>query len=143
MKTNPSKKSTDIYVRPGTHVVIAFILNQGEERLEFDIVPDEVADFPRGFLGAGTPLAKAITGQKAGAEVPYEQEDIHAIRILEVKPALTEPPKDVKARREETIRKAVEASDRTNAVIFASSFSGKWGDYDPSALLDKEENDKE
>ena len=127
---------------PGRHVAIAFLLEGGEERLEFDIVPDEQADFQRGFLGEGTPLARAIAGQPVGVEVPYQQADIHAVRILEVSPARSAPPKDVKARREETLRKAVDASDRANAMIFASSFSGKWGDYDPTGFLDDEEEQK-
>jgi hypothetical protein len=32
------------------------------------------------------------------------------------------------------MRQAVEQADRTNAMNFASSFSGKWGDYDPQGI---------
>lgn len=127
---------------PGRHILVSFLLDEGEEQLEFDIVPDDMADIQLGYLGAGTPLALAITGHLAGDEIPYRQADIRAVRILQVGPARTPPPQEVKARREETIRRAVDASDRTNAVIFASSFSGKWGDYDPSAFLDDEEKDE-
>jgi hypothetical protein len=124
---------------PGMHVAIAFLLEEGEEGLEFDIVADEQADFAKGFLGAGTPLAKAIAGQAASAEIPYDGGDVHAVRIIGVSRSQVEPTEDVKARREETLRKAVEASDRTNAVIFASSFSGKWGDYDPTGFLEEKD----
>ncbi len=131
-----------IRVAVGTHVSIELVLASESEALEFDIVSDDSADYGRGFLGAGTPLAKAILGKSGGQAVPYEVDDIRAIRILEVTRSITKPPKDVKARREETIRKAVDQSDRTNAVIFASSFSGKWGDYDPTGFTDEEEEKK-
>ena len=42
----------------GTHVAIELLdASGGRERLEFDIVPDAVADLAKGFLGEGTPLA--------------------------------------------------------------------------------------
>jgi hypothetical protein len=134
-------KSGSLNAGPGMHVVVAFILEEGEERLEFDVVSDDQADFAKGFLGAGTPLAKAIFGQAAGAQIPYDGGDVHAVRIIQVRPSQVAPSEDVKARREETLRKAVEASDRTNAVIFASSFSGKWGDYDPTGFLEDDDRD--
>lgn len=143
METNSSTAPGSPLAGPGMHVVIVFLLDAGEERLEFDIVADEQADFARGFLGAGTPLARAVTGHSAGEEIAYAQEDVQGVQILEVRPADSKPPQDVKARRQEVLRKAVEASDRTNAVIFASSFSGKWGDYDPTGFLDEEEEKKE
>ncbi len=140
IENNCNKSSDALKAGLGMHVAIAFVIPEGEERLEFDIVGDEVADFAHGFLGAGTPLATAILGQPAGAVIPYAVDDVQAVKILEVIPSQVAPPTDVKARREETLRKAVEASDRTNAVIFASSFSGKWGDYDPTGFS---EEDKE
>jgi hypothetical protein len=141
MDAESENQSEPLRVGLGTHAAIAFLLDDGEERLEFDIVADEQADFAKGFLGAGTPLAKAIIGQAAGTQLPYDGGDVHAVRILEVKPSQVTPTEDVKARREETLRKAVEASDRTNAVIFASSFSGKWGDYDPTGFLEEDGDD--
>jgi hypothetical protein len=138
LEDNPQKKADELKAGPGMHVVIAFILGQGEELLEFDIVADEVADFARGFLGAGTPLATAIDRQPVGAVIPYSADDVNEVRILELSPSQVTPPANVQERRQEVLRKAVEASDRTNAVIFASSFSGKWGDYDPTGFLDEE-----
>lgn len=32
------------------------------------------------------------------------------------------------------MRKAVAEVERRDAILFASSFSGKWGDYDPSGM---------
>ena len=139
MAAKKDMKPDSLLAGLGMHVTVAFLLEAGEERHEFDIVPDENADFTRGYLGQGTPLARAILGQPAGATVPYPVEDVKNVKILAVAPAQAAPPKDVKARRQEVLRKAVEESDRTNAVIFASSFSGKWGDYDPTGFLSQEE----
>lgn len=125
-----------VKVALGMHVIVDLILPGETERQEFDLVPDESADFTRGFLGIGTPLAKAIIGAVEGQWVPYHTGDIQQIRVLQVTPAKSAPPEDIQTRRQEVIRKAVDQSDRTNAIIFASSFSGKWGDYDPSSFVD-------
>ena len=54
----------------GTHVEVELIDEAGvSERLAFDLVPDEQADFANGFLGVGTPLAQAILGQTASETV--------------------------------------------------------------------------
>ncbi len=130
-------------VQSGSHVEIEMLGPEGQvERLSFDIVPDRTADFSRGFLGESTPLAQAIMGQTAGSIIPYQVEDVTRIRILSVRPSRQAPPKEIAARREEIIRKAVENSDRTNAMIFASSFSGKWGDYDPTGFTSEVEADE-
>ncbi len=55
------------------------------------------------------------------------------MRIVAVNPSQAMPD-DAAARRQETLRKAVRQSEATNAILFASSFSGKWGDYDPTGL---------
>jgi hypothetical protein len=41
---------------------------------------------------------------------------------------------DLAAKRQTQFNKAVRDVERTNAINFASSFSGKWGDYDPDSL---------
>jgi hypothetical protein len=122
-------------VQPGTHVVVELLNAHGEsEQLEFDLVPDQAADFSRGYLGAGTPLAKVILNKPAGATLPYRQADITQVRILSVTPASDLPVDDLTQQREQAARKALEQVQRTNAILFASSFSGKWGDYDPDGI---------
>ena len=55
-------------------------------------------------------------------------------------------PKDLdnsaSERRQEILDRAVSESDRTNALNFASSFSSKWGGYEPEGIEDWEEDDK-
>jgi len=130
-------------VQPGTHVVVELLDAHGEsERLEFDLVPDQAADFLRGYLGAGTPLAKAILNKPAGATVPYRQADILQVRILSVTLASELPVDDLTQQREQAARKALEQVQRTSAILFASSFSGKWGDYDPDGIQHWDETDQ-
>ncbi len=134
--TQPHPTSAGI----GMHILADLVSPDGVERLEFDIVPDENADFKLGYLGIGTPLARAIQGRKAGQTVPYHAGGATGVRLISVSPAEKPPSQDIAARRQETIRKAVDQSDRTNAMIFASSFSGKWGDYDPTGFTGEEED---
>jgi hypothetical protein len=118
----------------GTHVTLELITEDGDiEQLEFDLVADRSADYACGFLGESTPLAQAILGQPVGRPLLYQNADIRAVRIVAVTPSQAVPA-DAEARRQETLRKAVRQSDATNAILFASSFSGKWGDYDPTGL---------
>ena len=124
----------------GRHAELEVRYEDGEtERLSLDVVSDSAADFERGFLGESTPLAKAILGQAAGSEAAYPG---GRVRILSVMPSQNTAPADAAKRREETIQKAVRDSERTNQVLFASSFSGKWGDYDPDGLKEEDEPDK-
>jgi hypothetical protein len=102
--------------------------------MAFDIVADQLADVRNGFLGEGTPIARAILNQTAGSRVAYQVDELVAIHLLAVSPSERTPSKEVAHQREETLRKAVADSDRKSALIFASSFSGKWGDYDPAGI---------
>jgi len=130
-------------VQPGTHVVVEMLNAHGErEQLEFDLVPDQAADFSRGYLGEGTPLARAILNKPAGATVPYRQADVLQVRILSVAPSGSLPVDDLTQQREQAARKALEQVQRTNAILFASSFSGKWGDYDPDGIQHWDETDQ-
>jgi hypothetical protein len=132
---SPRRVQPPLAAQIGTHVVIELRDASGQsERLEVDLVPDELADLARGFLGVGTPLARAIAGQPAGSSVPYRQADIVSVRILSVAPARAAPDADAAEQREAALRKAVEEAQRTDAIVFASSFSGKWGDYDPQGM---------
>jgi Transcription elongation factor, GreA/GreB, C-term len=121
-------------VDPGFLIQVELAHEEGTERLEFVIVPDEQADFSAGFLGASTPLAQAILGKPVDSTVPYAVGDARSVCVLSISKTDKNPPQDTAARREESLRRAVEQSDKTNAMIFASSFSGKWGDYDPEGI---------
>ena len=124
----------------GCHVVLNLQDRTGKkDRLEIDIVADQSADFSQGFLGVSTPLAKVLLGEKAGNVIPYLKDDILGIEILEVSPSTLEPPDDIQEKRRSMMNKALREVEHTNAVVFASSFSGKWGDYDPDSLP-KDEN---
>jgi len=130
-----STAAASLPVEIGVHVELELIDEQGHrEPLAVDIVKAQAADLAQGFLGANTPLARALRGQVAGAEVPYTMGDIHRVRIVRVTPSQTIAPADAKERREAVLQKALSDAERTNAEIFASSFSGKWGDYDPQGI---------
>jgi len=128
-------------VEPGYLVRIELTYESGMEQLEFIIVPDDQADFSAGFLGVGTPLAQAILDKTVGALVPYLVGDARSVRVLSICNTDKVPRPDVAGRREERMRQVIQQSDRTNAMIFASSFSGKWGDYDPQGIETWNEDD--
>ena len=124
-----------IPITVGCHVELILLDRAGKkDRLNIDIVPDESADFPHGFLGESTPLAKVLLGERAGIVIPYLKFDILAIEILSVTPSTIKAPDDAQEKRQAKINKAIRQVEHTNAMVFASSFSGKWGDYDPESL---------
>jgi len=86
------------------------------EQLAFDVVPDSKADFEAGFLGAGTPLARAILDRPAGSRIPYRMADIVEVRILSVTPAASVPSGDTAASRQAVIDEAVEVEPRRYAA---------------------------
>ncbi len=119
-------------VGPGTHVVVELVDESGaSDRLEFDIVPDAQADFARGFLGAGTPLAQAIVGQPAGKVVPYKVGDVVEARILGVTAQERAPEPDAETKRQNVIQKARDEAERMSDMAFALAVGSNWGDYDP------------
>jgi hypothetical protein len=127
----------------GMVVEIDLVTVEGSERIEIEIVPDDFADFTLGYLGISTPLARTILGKKVGETIPYPVEGGIEVRIIQVTPSQKSPPREIAARRQATIQKAIDLSNHTNAVMFASSFSGKWGDYDPGPLTEESnEEDK-
>lgn len=133
-------------VAVGAHVLVELIDQRGQsETLAFDLAPEQAADIDQGLLGANTPLAQAILGQTAGSIVPYNMGDVRQLRILAVSPSQRQELADARARREAAMQKAAEAVARTNAEMFAASFSGKWGDYDPAGMAgwDKTEDNDE
>ena len=119
----------------GTHVEVALLTETGaSEQMAFDVVPDSKADFGAGFLGAGTPLAKAILGHPAGSHLPYEAADIVQVHILGVTPSTSAPPDDVAANRQAAIDEAVSKSNLADTLQLALTVDVKWGDYDPEGI---------
>lgn len=108
--------------------------NGNTERVKLVIVPDEAADYSHGYLSENTALAKALLGEKVRTIIPYLKDDILSIEVLAVTRPTTEPTKDGAERRKARMRKTIREVEDTNAMIFASSFSGKWGDYDPDSI---------
>ena len=124
----------------GASVEIEMIDESGAgERLVLVVVPDKEADFAAGFLGAGTPLAKALLGQRLGSVVAYKQGDIREVRILSVTPGARVPRTGADASRQAVIEKALDKADLEDALRLALAVDVKWGEYDPEALVPKEE----
>lgn len=114
----------------GCYIEVELIDERGEtERMAFDLVTEEAADFESGLLAETTPLAKAIRGKPEGATLPYVQGDIRRVRIVTVRPSTRTPAPDAAARRQAVLDEARRKAEQTNAEMFAASFSGKWGDY--------------
>ncbi|HRJ41791.1 MAG: GreA/GreB family elongation factor [Caldilineaceae bacterium] len=119
----------------GTHIEVDLIDADGNtERMDFALVPASQADMGRGLLSADAPLGKAVRGKFVGATIPYQMGDIRQIRIVSVGPGQSSAGVDAETRRAEVLQKALDDAERTNAQMFASSYSGKWGDYDPDGV---------
>ena len=124
----------------GASIEIEMIDESGiGERLALVIVPDKQADFAAGFLGAGTPMAKALLGQRLGSVVAYEQGDIREVRILSVTSSAQVPKTGADASRQTVIQKALDKADLEDALRLALTVDVKWGEYDPEALAPEEE----
>jgi hypothetical protein len=122
-------------VRIGAAVEIELLSEEGAvERISVDIVPDAQADFGAGFLGAGTPLGRAILGRPVGATAPYAVADIVEVRIVAVAPSRRAPAPDAAVDREAAVQEAVSRANREEMVRLALTVDVKWGDYDPEAL---------
>ena len=125
----------------GTHIEVELIDEQGNsEAMTFDLVRENVADMAQGLLGENTPLAKAIRGKFEGNSVPYKMGDICRVRIVNVRPSEIVAPADAEERRQQILKKALSEAERTNADMFASSFSGKWGDYNTDDMAEWDES---
>jgi len=122
-------------VHVGTRVEVELLDDSGgAECLAFDIVPESAADFSAGFLGAGTPLAQAILGERVGRVLSYRLADVVAVRILSVKPSERAPEAGAAEAREAALREAVNKSNLEDAVRLALTVDVKWGDYDPEGI---------
>ncbi len=130
MPDEPAKPSVAL----GTHVQIALTSAQSEpEMLDLDVVLDAQADFAHGFLGASTPLARAIMGHAEGEIVRYRAEGVTAVQIVKVTPSATTSAANRQVERQAVIDKAVAQSEILNDAAFALAAGSKWGDYDPAA----------
>ena len=115
----------------GSAVTVELIDQDGDaEPMTFVIVSEGAADFDRGLLAATAPLARTILGQFVGCVVPYVMGDIRQVRIVRAERVPDLATEDLAAQRAAVLEKAREDAARTNAEIFAASFSGKWGNYD-------------
>ena len=124
----------------GCHVVVELIDEQGgRESLAFDLVQETAADFARGLLSVESPLGKTVRGKFEGDEVDYRMGDVCRVHIVSVGPAQQVADTDAAARRQEVLDEARRKAERTNADMFASSFSGKWGDYNTDDIADMDE----
>ncbi len=138
----PAGKPT--LVEPGCAVEVEFVYEGGERETQvLSLVADDEADFLQGLLGVGTPLAKALMGYPEGERVFYRQADLLEVHILRITPGGAKRGEGVAERREETLRKAQRQTELGNAIAFAASFNGKWGDYDPSKLTEEWEEGQE
>jgi hypothetical protein len=128
----------------GCQVEIIFTDRAGnKERLNVIIVPDDAADFSHGFLSENTPLARVLLGEKAGCVIPYLKGDILSIEVLTVTKLSTPPAKEAAEKRKAKYIETMREVEDTNAMVFASSFSGKWGDYDPDSIPKEKKSDEE
>jgi len=55
--------------------------------------------------------------------------DVRRVRITHVRRSAIPATNDAAQRRQAVLDKARAEAERTNAEMFAASFSGKWGDY--------------
>lgn len=131
MKAENSEQRVQI----GCWIKIDLLARSGErEHLNFDLVPDEQADYAAGFLGASTPLAQAILGEKVGITIPYFTDELMAVEILSICESTRTPEVNTASQREAVLKNAKDRIEFTNAVLFAASVDTKWGSYDADGL---------
>lgn len=119
----------------GAWVEVELIDQAGHrEAMSFIVVGEEAADLDTGLLSEKTPLAKAILGRPVGSSAPYRMGDIERVQIVRARRVASAPLGDATARRQAVLDKARADAQRTNAEMFASSYSGKWGDYQPEGV---------
>jgi hypothetical protein len=127
----------------GSQVEVLLTDRNGQtEQFTVIIVPDDAADFNQGLLGQNTPIAKALMGEKSGHIIPYLKDDILSIEVLSVAIPDSMPESDAAKKRKEKYLEAKREVEDTNAMVFASSFSGKWGDYDPDSIVKDSQDDE-
>jgi hypothetical protein len=140
---HPQPSDESIQIWTGCRVAVEFVnLDGSREKMAFQIVPDALSDFSRGYLAEGTRLAQALMGHKAGERLAYQADDIAEVIILGAALAESGPDESIAERREANLRKALRQTELANLIAFAASFNSKWGDYDPQSLTDEWEKDE-
>lgn len=115
----------------GSRVEVELIDERGQrESLSFTIVHEAAADMDRDLISEQAPLARSILAKAVGQVVPYRMGDVRAVHIVSARRAPIDAPADAHQRRQAVQKNAREKAERTNAEMFAASFSGKWGDYE-------------
>ncbi len=115
----------------GTRVELELLAHdEAIDQMAVDIVFDKFADLAQDFLGASSPLAKAVIGKSAGTTVDYAMGDITSVRIVSVARSVRKPPADAAEQRQAILDEARDKAERTNAEMFASSYGSKWGNYE-------------
>jgi hypothetical protein len=131
-------------IEVGCQVEVELVDNAGKkERLTIVIVSDRAADYTHGYLSENTPLAKALLGEKVGTIIPYLKDDILSIQVMSVTRSTNLPDESAAEKREISMQKTIRQVEDTSAMLFASSFSGKWGDYDPDSIPKEPKPDQE
>jgi hypothetical protein len=140
MRRAMAEGETLTQVEFGSQVEVELIDQEGgRERLIVVIVSDEMADLDKGLLGEQTPLAKAILGRPVGRMVPYRVGELTQVKICRARRIAPPATGEGAARRQAVLQKALDDAERTNAEMFAASYSGKWGDYAAKSETDWQE----
>ncbi len=129
------RKQLPAQVGIGAQVTVELIDAQGHrDPMTVRLVEEGAGDLAQDLLGADTPLGRAIRAKFEGDEFDYAMGDVRRVRIAQVTPGQAAQAKTMarqaQSRRDAVLTKARAAAERTNAEMFAASFSGKWGDYD-------------
>lgn len=128
--------STSLTIAPGMRVDVELVArNKTREQLQLVLVGDAAADFDKGFVGLGTPLAQALLGHTVGETLPYARGDIVQLKILGVHATDEAPDADAAEQRDESLRRARDKAELTSMVSFALTFDSKWGAYDPEQIV--------
>ncbi len=114
----------------GSRVSVELVNANGTgEPYMFVLAPDEGADITADLISTESPLGQAVRGRFEGDVVPYAMGDVRSVRIIAVADAELTIDSDAAERRQAVLDEARRKAERTNAELFASSYSGKWGDY--------------
>ena len=119
----------------GTHVDLDLLDESGASNISPSISSQTAPPTTPAASSAKARLcAKPIRGHVAGDLMAARVGDACQVQLLAVRPGTPVSVAQIAAEKQAILDKAIRESDRTTAAIFASSFSGKWGDYDPDGI---------